>query len=62
MKVKIGVTFRTDNRGKAHSDYDCVAINSINLLKNDKGDPLFPFTVEAVTLPKGVSGSETANP
>lgn len=59
MKVKIGVTFRTDGRGDAHSNYDCAAINSINLLKNDKGEPLFPFIVEAVTLPKGVSGSET---
>lgn len=59
MKVKIGVTFRTDGRGDAHSKHDCAAINSINLLKNDKGEPLFPFTVEAVTLPKGVSGSET---
>jgi gamma-glutamyl-gamma-aminobutyrate hydrolase PuuD len=57
--VNVGVAFRTDQRGEAHKDWDCKAIQQMNSLKNRSGKPLFPFRIVPVTLPRGASGEET---
>ena len=57
--VNVGVTFRTDSNGSAHLEHDLVAIQSLNLMKNKKGAPLFPFKVVPITLPKGATGGAT---
>jgi gamma-glutamyl-gamma-aminobutyrate hydrolase PuuD len=57
--VNVGVTFRTDGAGKAHTDHDCEAIRRMNDMKNRHGAPLFPFRIVPVTLPRGASGADT---
>jgi len=57
--IRVGVTFRTDSAGNAHTDHDCAAISAINRMVDGKGNRRFPFEVVPVTLPRGASGPTT---
>ena len=48
-EIHVGVTFRTDSRGSAHTGHDMEAVKAMN----DLG---LPFTVVGVTLPRGAEG------
>ncbi|MET3130747.1 anthranilate/para-aminobenzoate synthase component II [Oxalobacteraceae bacterium GrIS 1.11] len=51
--VTIGVCFRTDQMGGAHS-YDLAGVKAVNNTM-----PALPFTVAAVSLPSGAGGADT---
>ncbi len=52
-QVNVGVSFRTDSGGDAHTTHDRKAIEGMNLLEG------IPMGVEPVTLPRGAAGPVT---
>ena len=52
-EVTIGVSFRTDSNGKAHSDHDVRGLLAVNDL------PGSPCKVKCIALPRGASGGVT---
>jgi putative glutamine amidotransferase len=57
--IRVGIPFRTDGSGKAHTENDCAAIEGLNRLKKKDGTPMFSADVVPVTLPLGASGPST---
>ncbi|CAN7209510.1 gamma-glutamyl-gamma-aminobutyrate hydrolase family protein [Trinickia sp. LjRoot230] len=58
-RIHVGVPFRTDGSGGAHTNHDCAAINALNRLVNSDGSARFGVEVAPVTLPRGAAGAES---
>lgn len=58
-RIYVGVPFRTDGSGRAHTNHDCAAIDALNRLVNSDGSARFDVEVVPVTLPRGATGAES---